>query len=226
MEIKKLIDTVTGHGNFILYGPSGSGKTFSISTIPGKVLILSAEKGLRTLVELMPNVDVGDINTIADMREAYEFLLKDSLYTTVVIDSLSELGEMALQEAMETTRDGRMAYGSMAEKIAGIIKSFNSLPMTVIFIAQEERVAQELISQVDYVFAPSIPGKSFCAKVPYKLDYVFCLRTKVDDEGTMKRAFQTGPNGDYLAKSRSQRLELMEAPNWEHIFNKLGQGVA
>jgi len=226
MEIKKLIDTVTGHGNFILYGPSGSGKTFSISTIPGKVLILSAEKGLRTLVELMPNVDVGDINTIADMREAYEFLLKDSLYTTVVIDSLSELGEMALQEAMETTRDGRMAYGSMAEKIAGIIKSFNSLPMTVIFIAQEERVAQELISQVDYVFAPSIPGKSFCAKVPYKLDYVFCLRTKVDDEGTMKRAFQTGPNGDYLAKSRSQRLELMEAPNWEHIFNKLGQGVS
>ena len=226
MEIKKLIDTVTGHGNFILYGPSGSGKTFSISTIPGKVLILSAEKGLRTLVELMPNVDVGDINTIADMREAYEFLLKDSLYTTVVIDSLSELGEMALQEAMETTRDGRMAYGSMAEKIAGIIKSFNSLPMTVIFIAQEERVAQELISQVDYVFAPSIPGKSFCAKVPYKLDYVFCLRTKVDDEGAMKRAFQTGPNGDYLAKSRSQRLELMEAPNWEHIFNKLGQGVA
>jgi phage nucleotide-binding protein len=226
MEIKKLIDTVTGHGNFILYGPSGSGKTFSISTIPGKVLILSAEKGLRTLAEIMPNADVVEVNTIEDMREAHGVLSKGGEYDVVVIDSLSEIGEMALAEAKAATKDGRQAYMGMADTIGGLIKAYNELPCTVIFIGQEERVAAELIGQVDYLYAPAVPGKAFASRVPFKLDFVFCLRTKVDDEGTMKRAFQTGPNGDYLAKSRSQRLELMEAPNWEHIFNKLGQGVS
>jgi len=225
MEIKKLKETITGHGNFILYGPSGSGKTFSISTIPGKTIILTAEKGLRTLAEVCPDMDVADVNTMDDLRKAYEYLLTDTTYSTVVIDSLSEVGEMALSEAKMKTKDGRAAYGLMAEIIAGVIGSFNSLRQTVIFIGQEERVSAESVGQVDYLYAPSVPGKSFMSKVPYKLDFVFCLRTKFDEEGSIKRVFQTGPDGTYLAKSRSQRLEAMEAPDWSHIFNKLGQGV-
>ena len=222
MEIKKLTQTVTGHGNFILYGPSGSGKTFSATTIPGKMLIVSAEKGLRTLVELMPDADVAEIDKLDDLREAYEYLSdKQHGYDVVLIDSLSEVGEMALQEAKKATKDGRQAYMTMADTVAGIIKSFNELPLTTIFIAQEERVANEMIGQVDYLYAPSIPGKSFMAKVPYKLDFVFCLRTRLDTEGKIERAFQTGPNGDYLAKSRSQRLETFESASWEQIFNKL-----
>jgi len=174
----------------------------------------------------MPNADVVEVDTIEDMREAHGVLSKAGSYDVVVIDSLSEIGEMALVEAKAATKDGRQAYMGMADTIGGLIKAYNELPCTVIFIGQEERVAAELIGQVDYLYAPAVPGKAFASRVPFKLDFVFCLRTKVDDEGTMKRAFQTGPNGDYLAKSRSQRLELMEAPNWEHIFNKLGQGVA
>lgn len=223
MEIKKVKSTITGAGNFILYGPSGSGKTYSAVTIPGKTLILSAEKGLRTLVELAPDLDVVDINTIADIREVAEFLGQpDHGYDTVFIDSLSEIGEMALTEAKTKTKDGRQAYMAMADTIAGMIKCFNALPVTVIMIAQEERVAAELISQVDYLYAPSIPGKAFASKVPYKLDFVFCLRTRMTEENKLERSFQTGPNGDYLAKSRSQRLETFELPDWSKIFAKLG----
>lgn len=221
MEIKKVSQTITGKGNFILYGPSGVGKTYSATTIPGKTLILSAEKGLRTLVELAPDMDVAEINTIADMREAHTFLTEDKQYETVFIDSLSELGEMALTEAKAITKDGRQAYMLMADTIAAMIQAFHSLPKTVIFTAQEERVANEMIGQVDYLYAPSIPGKAFMAKVPYKLDFVFCLRSRINTEGVIERTFQTGPNGDYLAKARSQRLETFETPSWQSIFEKL-----
>ena len=222
MEIRKVVDTVTGYGNFILYGQSGSGKTYSAVTIPGKTLILSAEKGLRTLAELAPDMDVADINSMADMREAAALLMQPGHgYDTVFIDSLSELGEMALAEAKALTKDGRQAYMLMADTIAGVIKTFNALPLTVIMVAQEERVAAETIGQVDHLYAPAIPGKAFAARVPYKLDFVFCLRARINDEGNVERAFQTGPNGDYLAKSRSQRLQTFEAADWSHIFNKL-----
>lgn len=222
MEIRKVKDTVTGHGNFILYGPSGCGKTFSASTIPGKVLIASAEKGLRTLLELMPDAAAVDINSIADMRALYEHLSAKNDFDVVFIDSLSELGEMALAEAKASTKDGRQAYMMMADTIAGLIKAYNDLHCTVIMVAQEERIANEMIGQVDYLYAPSIPGKSFMAKIPYKLDFVFCLRTRMNDEGKLERAFQTGSNGDYLSKARSQRLETFEAADWAVIFNKLG----
>jgi phage nucleotide-binding protein len=221
MEIKKVTQTVTGHGNFILYGPSGSGKTFSAATLGGNPLILSAEKGLRTLVEICPDMDVVEVDTIATMREAHTYLTTDEDHDIVLIDSLSEIGEMALLEAKEAVKDGRQAYMTMADTIAGMIKSFNELRQTVIFVCHEERVADEMIGQVDYLYAPSIPGKKFMTKVPYKLDFVFCLRTKVDNEGKVSRTFQTGPNGDYLSKSRSQRLETFEAADWSHIFNKL-----
>ncbi len=129
---------------------------------------------------------------------------------------------MSLTEAKERTKDGRQAYMMMADDIAGMIRGFNDLPVTVIMIAQEERVATESIGQVDYLYAPSIPGKSFMAKIPYKLDFVFCLRTRVNPEGNVERSFQTGPNGDYLAKARTQRLETFESANWTEIFKKLG----
>ena len=221
MEIRKVKDTVTGHGNFILYGPSGSGKTYSAVTLPGRTLIASAEKGLRTLLELAPEMDVAEINTINDLRELHTYLKNNQVYDTVFLDSLSEVGEMALSEAKAMTKDGRQAYMMMADTVAGMIKAYNELPCTVIMTAQEERVAGELVGQVDYLYAPSIPGKSFMTRLPYKLDFVFCLRTRMSDEGKMERAFQTGPNGDYLSKARSQRLETFEAADWSQIFTKL-----
>jgi phage nucleotide-binding protein len=205
----------------LLYGPSGSGKTYSAVTIPGKTLIVSAEKGLRTLAELAPDMDVVEVNSIEQLKEVYEFLTTSKEYQTVFLDSLSEIGEIALAEGKKATKDGRQAYMMMADTIAAMIVAFNGLPCTVVFIAQEERIASELVGQVDYCYAPSIPGKSFMAKVPYKLDFVFCLRTRVNEEGTIERRFQTGMHGDYLAKSRSQRLETFESPDWSEIFKKL-----
>jgi len=226
MEIKKLSETVSGKGNFILYGPSGSGKTFSLSTLPeSETLILAVEKGLRTLTEIAPNIDVVQIDAINDMREAFEFLNSgEHGYNYVAVDSLSELSDIALDEAKERSKDGRKHYSEMADIITAIIKSFESLPQTVIFTAQEERVNQEDAGILDYVIAPSIPGRKFAQKVPYKLDFVFCLRTHANEDGDVDRRIQTGMHGDYLAKARSQNLDIFESSDWQEIFEKLKGG--
>jgi hypothetical protein len=172
-------------------------------------------------------MDVVEVSKIQELRELHTYLTQNpKLYDTVFIDSLSEIGEVALSEAKASTKDGRAAYMIMAETIAGMIKAFNELHCTVIMIAQEERVASEMIGQVDYLYSCAVPGKAFASKVPYKLDFVFCLRARSSEgDDKIERAFQTGPNGDYLAKSRSQRLETFEVADWSEIFKKLSIGA-
>ena len=222
MEIRKLSETVKGSGKFILYGPSGSGKTFSLSTLPPKTIILAVEKGLRTLSDISPGLSVAEINSIDDMRDAYVHLAENpGEFDYVAIDSISELAEIALNEAKNNSKDGRKHYMEMADTVTAIIKSFETLPQTVIFTAQEERVNQEDAGLLEYVIAPALPGRKFAQAIPYKLDFVFCLRTKLNDEGETERRFQTGLHGDYLAKARSTKLDLFETADWQHIFNKL-----
>jgi hypothetical protein len=219
MEIKRLVETVKGDGNFMLYGPSGSGKTYSLSTLPGKSLILAAEKGLRTLVDICPDTDVAEINKMEDMREVFK-IAQSHEYDTIAVDSLSELAELALDEAKKESKDGRQHYMLMADKIDGMIRAFNTLPTTIIWICQEDRVNQEDAGVLDYCIAPALPGRKYGMKLPYKLDFIFCMRNRVE-EGEVKRAFQTGMHGDYLAKARSTKLKTFEPANWEVIFNKL-----
>ena len=227
MEIKKLEDMVSGSGIFILYGPSKAGKTFSITTLPlERTLIVQVEKGLMTLKTLCPSISVAAVNVTNDVREIHRYLVENpSSFDFIVMDSLTEFAILALGEAKKECADGRVYYTNMADTVAGMIKAFAELPQTVIFIAEEERVNQEDAGVLDYVFAPSIPGRKFAQKVPYKFDFIFCLRTKVLEDGTLDRRFQTAPNGDYLCGSRSSALEKFEPADWTNIFKKLNEEV-
>lgn len=81
IEIKKVCDIVQENGiKCLLHGFSGSGKTYSISTIPGRVIVLSAESGLLSLKDF-DNIDAIEINNINELREAYEFLKKTMTMT-------------------------------------------------------------------------------------------------------------------------------------------------
>jgi hypothetical protein len=226
MEIKPLQETLTGYGNFLLYGASGAGKTRSIATMPKGTVLLSADSGRRTLKDIAPQLQVGVIETLDDLRDSLK-LIKDFKY--VVIDDLTVISKVVLNDEKSKTKDGRQAYMKMQEVVDKIIQSFFDLPQTVIFVAQEERVNQEDAGLFDYVYCPSVPGKKFSASIPYLFDYVFAMRTKneeVDTKQVTKRRFQTALNGlgDYLAKSRTERLSLYEEANWVSIFNKLNDG--
>ena len=228
MEIKKLSESVPGSGNFVLYGPSGSGKTHSLQTLPvAETLIINLDRGLRTLKDSFSDCDVATIECLQDLTEVFYILTKQpEKYKYVPIDSLSELAELALADAKTKSKDGRKHYGLMAEKVTAMIKTFNELPQTMIWIAEEERVNPEMAGELDYLLSPAIPGKKFAAKLPYKFDYVFAARTHKDENDVIHRRFQTSLDGTgvYLAKSRLSRegqLEIFEMPDWGEIFKKL-----
>lgn len=226
MEIQKLSQTTRGSGKYLIYGNSGSGKTFSLSTLPlEKTLIINAEQGLRTLDEICPDISVANVESMDDIREAEEHF---SDYDFIAIDSLSKIGEICLAEEMKKVSHGMKAYGNMGDIMDKMITTFLKLPQTVIFIAREERVNQENAGdgQIDHVLAPSLPGKKFAAKVVYYFDFVWAVRTKsteTENGSIIERKFQTTTIGDggYLAKSRSQRFDDFETPDWSSLFNKL-----
>jgi len=221
MEIKKLSETIKGNGTAILYGPSGSGKTMSLATLPqDETLIISTERGLLTLMDIAPNLGVLEVSTMNEMREAFGIAAKSN-YKYIAIDSLTKLADICLVEEMEKTKDGRRAYVELSNMMTKIIDSCLALDKTIILTAQEERVHQEDAGLLDYVFAPSVPGRKYANKLAYFFDFVFALRSRVDEDGKTERRFQTGLHGDYLAKSRTQKLELFEDANWTHIFAKI-----
>ncbi len=226
MEIQKLKDVVRGSGKYLIYGSSGSGKTFSLATMPvKKTLIINAEHGLRTLDDICPEIDVANIETIQDLRDVVALL---EPYEFIGIDSITTIADIALREAMASTKDGRKGYSIMADQVYNIVETFNRLPQTVVYLAQEGRVNPEEAGLFNYTYCPELPGKKFAARLPYFFDFVFALRvrqTETKDGMTTERKFQTEMDGSgaYLAKSRSQRFEMYEEINFTNIFNKLKQ---
>lgn len=221
MEIQKLSEIHRGAGKFLLYGPSGSGKTYSLATLPvEETIIINTERGLRTLIDIAPDVSVLMVDTQEQMREAYELANSDQ-FKYIAIDSLTKYADIILAEEMAKTRDARRAYMKMGDAMTKFIDALLVLDQTVIMIGQEQRVNPEQAGLFDYCYAPSVPGQKYAAKMPYTMDFIVAMRSKVQENGETIRKFQFGLHGDYLAKARSTRLDTFEDADWQQVFNKL-----
>lgn len=219
IEIKKVKDIVQYNGiKCLLHGFSGSGKTYSISTIPGRVVVLSAESGLLSLAEF-DHIDAIEIRNINELRESYEMLKNNDDYDTIVLDSLTEIAQQVLSHEMSNTRDGRKAYGEMNEVIIKLVKAFRDIPKkNVILICQQARVQD---SEGRILYTASMPGKTLAPALPFLFDLVACLRVKKDSEGNYQRAFQFEPDEIYDCKQRGGKVSSFEPADWSIIFNKI-----
>ena len=65
MKIKTTKGASTTFLDILVYGQSGVGKTRAISTLPGKVLILSAEEGTLSLSDF--DIDMVEVKTYKDV---------------------------------------------------------------------------------------------------------------------------------------------------------------
>lgn len=204
------------HVNCLLYGDAGVGKTFLSSTAP-KPIILSAEHGLLSLADFdIPVIEVKNLQAVVD---AYNFLYKGGHdFETVILDSLSEIGELLLVDFKKVEREPRQAYGKMAEELFAITRKFRDLAMNVVFIAKQELTKDEVTGRITY--RPSCPGQAFTSQMPYLFDESFCMRIGKNGQETF-RYLQTQPDVQYTAKDRSGKLDKSEKPNLKHIFDKI-----
>lgn len=222
----------------LIYGKSGMGKTSLCATAP-KPIVLSAEKGLLSLgrknIERLHGVGTPGITydlpaiEITDMKgltEAYQWCANPAnsqYFDTVMIDSISEIGEKVLAAAKVTKKDARMAYMQLSDQMAEIIRCFRDLPgKHVIMLAKEEWVKDEMTGITST--APSMPGNKLAQSLPYFFDEVFRL-TVGQSEGKSFRYLLTQPDLQSIAKDRSGSLDKMEMPHVGNFINKILQGV-
>jgi hypothetical protein len=178
---------------------------------------LSAEGGLLSLPEGIPYLE---IQTVEDLYEAYEFITtgegKD--YTTVCIDSITEIAEVVLANEKDKVADARQAYMKLGDIMNKLIRSFRDLEKHTIIIAKAEKDKNE---DGKILWNPMMPGAKLAQSLPYHFDEVLALRVELDEEGKKIHMIQTHNDGLWNAKDRSNKLGEWEEPHIGKIIAKI-----
>jgi phage nucleotide-binding protein len=204
----------------LVYGQAGAGKTSLIKTLPSPI-VLSAEGGLLSIQDAdLPFIEIA---SMTDLQEAYKWLTESDdakAYKSVALDSISEIAEVVLNAEKKATKDPRQAYGAMQEQMADIIRAFRDLPGRHVYMSAKLEKTQDEMGRV--LYAPSMPGNKTGQALPYFFDEVLALRVEKDGDGNTQRAMMCDSDGLWLAKDRSGKLDMWEAPDLSAAFAKIG----
>jgi len=204
----------------LVYGQAGAGKTSLIKTLPSPI-VLSAEGGLLSIQDAdLPFIEIA---SMTDLQEAYKWLTESDdakAYKSVALDSISEIAEVVLNAEKKATKDPRQAYGAMQEQMADIIRAFRDLPGRHVYMSAKLEKTQDEMGRV--LYAPSMPGNKTGQALPYFFDEVLALRVEKDGDGNTQRALMCDSDGLWLAKDRSGKLDMWEAPDLSAVFAKIG----
>lgn len=224
MGIMESITTTAGlHSESIkclVYGKAGVGKTTLLGSGDNeKTLILSAESGLLSLSD--KNIDVLAIKSWPDMGAVYKELESGKTkYTTVCIDSLTEISDMLVQflnksPDYQDPKNALKMWGEYNKKMTSIVKAFRDLSgMNVIFTA----LAEDVNDGGMLIKKPFIQGSKAQSLLSSFFDEVLYLAI---NESTGEREIHTQPTNFYEAKDRSGKLERVESPDLTSMFNKI-----
>jgi hypothetical protein len=208
----------------LVYGKSGMGKTYLSSTASDN-FIISCESGLLSLRDF--DIPAAEITSFAELNEAYRWVAESNdakQFNTFTLDSVTEIGEIALSYLKSIHRDPRQAYGELVDKVLSVVKKFRDLKgKNVYFTAKEARFKDE--STGSLLYGPEMPGQRLGPGLPYYFDEVFRIETATTDNGTKYRLLRTQPDEQYDAKDRSGALDEIERPHLDHVFNKIKAGV-
>ena len=221
----KLKNTADVHANGIkalVYGIAGAGKTTLAASMPSPI-ISSAEGGLLSIQDA--GVAYIEVNSMETLQEAFEYVAgtDGASYQSVILDSISEIGEVVLIHEKSVNKDGRAAYGEMAVQMTSIIRAFRDLPGKNVLMTAKVEKAQDESGRI--LYSPSMPGAKVGQSLPYFFDEVLALRVEKDAEGVTQRALMCHPDGIWVAKDRSGKLEAWEAPDMGAIIRKIGGEV-
>jgi len=220
ITLKSTAAVVADGVKILCHGQSGAGKTHIIRSLPNPVII-SAESGLLSLSDC--NFPVIEVLTIEGVKEAYRWLIESDeakQFDSIALDSISEIAEVVLTSEKARSKDGRAAYGEMAEVMSGIVRSFRDIKGKHVYMsAKTEKIQDE---QGRIIYGPSMPGKTLTNAVSYWFDLVLAIRVEQDAEGKTVRALMCDSDGLWQAKNRGGRLDMWEAPDLGAIINKIG----
>jgi len=217
----KRTGTLSANGvKLLVYGQAGSGKTSLIRTLP-EPIVLSAEGGLLSIQDAdLPFIEVTSMD---DLREAYEWVAgsdEAKAFTSVALDSISEVAEVVLQYELKRNKDGRAAYGELNSTMNELIRAFRDLPGKHVYMSAKLEKSQDEMGRM--LYNPGMPGKSLTQGIAYFFDEVLALRVEKDADGNTQRALMCDSDGLWAAKDRSGKLDAWEAPDLGAVIAKIG----
>ena len=223
VEIKKVSDMEFGYAKILVFGESGSGKTYFASTYDNdKVLFINvkAESGMMTLRALGADIDVLDVDSYSDMKEAVEWIKANgSKYDVLYIDSLSQW-QKNLEKEVPETGNKFAKWNTIKEYTKEVVNSFKNLPFHVVFTCEIKKDKDE--NQGDIIYNPSLLGSSR-DEIPYWFDEVYYFtrfQQKINDPIAYKAL--TSAAMKYPCKSRLRLPANIDNPNLKEIIELAG----
>jgi len=219
INLKNTSDVHSNGVKALVYGHAGVGKTTLATTMPNPVII-SAEGGLLSIKD--SNIPYIEVKNMDDLKEAYSWLLttEGQAFDSIILDSLSEIGEVVLIHEKSINKDGRAAYGEMAAQMTSLIRAFRDLPGKNVLMTAKVEKSQDENGRMMY--APSMPGAKLGQALPYFFDLVLALRVEKDADGNSQRALMCDSDGLWMAKDRSGKLQAWEQPDLGAIIKEIG----
>lgn len=223
MQLKDLKPAGQLAGRFgvkaLVYGEPGLGKTPLSNTAP-RPMLLATEPGLLSMRD--STVMTWEAYTPERLDEFFEFFFNSKEiggYDTLCIDSISQMAEIYLRQALNANKDGRMAYGKMCEKVMEKLNKLYFFPQKHLYLICKREVMD--MNGTSYQ-RPAFPGKELHIQVPHLFDEILHLGLHQVPQvpGPPIKAFCTASQYNLLARDRSGRLNTYEPPNLTDIFNK------
>lgn len=198
-----------------LYGKSKTGKTSLIETLPGKTLVVNADKGLLAL-DGSDNVDYVDVDNFNHMIEVMQFIKSDKCkYDNVVIDSMSVVADQILKYLDDKGVKGFERWGDYGKYLQGIISTlrdsndFNSV--TIFELVEKENASGLLEKKV------GVQG-NLASRIGYFYDFFLASRVKHNkDESVYK--IQTRTQDGFECGCRHKGLPTFIEPDLGKLFN-------
>lgn len=237
--------------NVLIYGDPGSGKTHLAGTaqdVPEmkNVHFFNIDGGLMTLAS-RGDISATDIHSVNDLeKELWKLANQDAEYKgiqTVVIDNISELQTLVLEEATTREYGNRIKkdknytideiyledYGVASKKLARILRGFRDLPLNVIYIAHRKDKMRKGTNTLESSM-PNLTDKLCIAVMGYMdiVGYLYTADETVEHNGefstVMHRFLLTQPMNNFAAKVRNSAFAeklgaFVQDPTFPKIYD-------
>lgn len=183
-------------------------------------VICSTDQGLASIRE--HNLPFKECKTYEDVREFVAWIKTPDAqqFATIVFDDFSEICAIYLKKALAANKDGRQAYGQMADEMLALLRELRDVNThTVVLICKEERIQNQNLA---LVYSPMVPGKAVQPLIAYLFGQVYRMETYTDPQTRQSYpVIRCQKNDTCEAKDRSGKLGELEQAHLGQIIAKV-----
>jgi len=202
----------------VIYGAAGSGKTPTLNSAPRPMLIITEPGMLSMRQSNIPTIPAFTGDEIEDRFKWLFTSAETKNFDTVGIDSVSQMAEIFLTEALKKNKDSRKAYGDMSRAVMDKLTGLYFLQNKHTYLICKE---QKLDDNGIMMKRPYVPGQDLPVKLPHLFDAILHL-AKVPIPGVgEQKAFRCIASRDVMARDRSSTLNEFEPPIFSEIVRKI-----